>query len=105
VANHKLSRIVTKDLVTSPMRAPFTKVKGSGGPGEIDESPRGEGLRKAVGEVVNCPFCMGEWIATAFVAGAVFAPRFTRLVASVFGLLALSDSLQFAYAALEKQAE
>ena len=104
VATHKLSRIVTKDLVTSPVRAPFTTVEGSGGPAEVEESPRGRGLRKAVGELVHCPFCMGEWIATGFVAGSVFAPRFTRLAASVFGVLALSDWLQFAYTALEERA-
>lgn len=34
VATHKLSRIVTKDLVTSPFRAPFVKFKKSAGAGE-----------------------------------------------------------------------
>jgi hypothetical protein len=32
----------------------------------------------------------------------VFAPRATRVVASVFGIVAASDVLQFGYAALQK---
>jgi Protein of unknown function (DUF1360) len=32
VASHKLSRLITKDKVTSPIRAPFTELEGSGGP-------------------------------------------------------------------------
>ncbi len=33
IATHKLSRIATKDLVTSPFRAPFVKFKKSAGAG------------------------------------------------------------------------
>ncbi len=49
VATHKLSRIVTKDLVTSPFRAPFVKFKKSAGAGEVEEEARGEGIQEAVG--------------------------------------------------------
>ena len=31
VATHKLSRLLSKDAVTSPLRAPFTKVRGADG--------------------------------------------------------------------------
>src|SRR6185312_16485480 len=34
---HKLSRTLTKDAVTSPLRAPFTRYKHTGGPAEVME--------------------------------------------------------------------
>jgi hypothetical protein len=105
IATHKLARRVTKDSVTSPLRAPFTRYEGRSGPGELQEGVRGSGVRKAVGELVSCPFCISQWMATGFTFGLVVAPRATRWTASVFASLALADFLQFAYAWAEQRAE
>ena len=105
VATHKLARRMTKDSVTSPLRAPFTRYQGAAGSAELQEQVRGQGLRKAVGELVSCPFCISQWVATGFVFGLLTAPRATRWTASVFSALALADFLQFAYAWAEQQAE
>jgi hypothetical protein len=54
VATHKASRLLVKDWVTSPIRAPFTTYEGAGQmSGEVTESPRGEGWRLAIGELVT----------------------------------------------------
>jgi hypothetical protein len=98
-ATHKLSRLLAKDKVTSVIRAPFTRYEGKGGPAEIEEEPRGRGLRRALGELLLCPYCLDQWVSTGFVSGAVFAPRATRLVASMFATVALADFLQIAYKA------
>jgi hypothetical protein len=105
VATHKLARRVTKDSVTSPLRAPFTRYEGVSGPAELQERVRGRGIRKAVGELISCPFCLSQWVATGFVFGLLTAPRATRWTASVFSSLALADFLQFAYAWAEQRAE
>jgi hypothetical protein len=102
VATHNCARLLAKDPVTSPLRAPFTTFKGTSGPAELQEEPRGSGLRKAVGELIVCPFCVGQWVATGFVFGLALRPRATRLVASLFAALTVADFLQFAYAAAEK---
>lgn len=98
VATHKVARILTKDPVTSPVRAPFTRFGGPSGDGEIHEEVRGTGLRHAIGELLTCPFCIAQWIATLFAFGLVVAPRPTRLCASVFAAVTGADLLQFAYA-------
>ena len=105
VATHKLARRVTKDSVTSVLRAPFTRYEGVSGPAELQEGVRGSGLRKAVGELVTCPFCISQWVATSFTFGLLAAPRATRWTASVFASLALADFLQFAYCWAEQQAK
>jgi len=99
-ATHRLSRLVARDPVTSPLRAPFTRFAGTSGPAELKEEVRGTGARKAVGELLTCPFCTGMWIATALSAGLVFAPGATRLAAAGLTALTGSDFLHFARAKL-----
>jgi hypothetical protein len=47
-AAHKLSRLLAKDPVTSPLRAPFTSYQGTQGPAELKEEVRGQDGRKTV---------------------------------------------------------
>jgi hypothetical protein len=97
LATHKASRLLAKDRVTSTIRAPFTEFEGDAGPGEVSESARGRGLRRAVGELVICPYCLGLWIAAVFAAGLIVMPRPTRWVAGVLSAVFGSDVLQIVY--------
>jgi hypothetical protein len=99
-ATHRLSRLIARDPVTSPLRAPFTRLEGTAGPAELKEEVRGTGARRTLGELLTCPFCSGMWVATALSAGYVFAPNATRLAASGLAALTGSDFLQFARARL-----
>jgi hypothetical protein len=102
---HKLSRTISKDAVTAPLRAPFTRYAGRGGPAEVTEEVRAtSGIRHSLGELLTCPFCLDVWISTAFAIGLVFAPRLTRLVAATGTALAGSDFLQLAYARAQRAA-
>jgi hypothetical protein len=102
VATEKLSRLLTKDPVTSPLRAPFTTYQGTEGPAELREQPRGGGARKTLGEMLTCPFCAGLWVATGFTAGLIYLPRTTRLAIATLAALSGADMLQFAHAWLDK---
>ena len=99
VATHKFSRLLTKDRVTSFVRAPFVRYDGDAGPSEVNESPRGDGAQRAIGELVTCPYCIGLWIASGFAFGLASAPRATRFVATIGTVLTLSDFLHLAYVA------
>jgi Protein of unknown function (DUF1360) len=103
VATHKLSRVIAKDRVTAPLRAPFTEFEEEGGPGEVEEKPRGRGMRKAIGELIVCPFCMAQWVATGLLAGLAVAPRATRFICSIFAAVAISDFLQIFYKGSEEK--
>ena len=97
VATHKLSRLLAKDKVTAPLRAPFAELEHKGGPAELEERPRGKGARRAVGELVTCPYCLDQWVAGGFAVGSIFAPRATRLAAGVLATVAVADFLQIGY--------
>lgn len=55
------------------------------------------------GELVSCPFCLGQWVATGFPAGQLFAPTLTRVAAAVFTELAIADFLHFGYSLAEEK--
>ncbi len=102
IASHKASRLIAKDRVTSGLRAPFTRYDDDGGPGEVSEQPRGRGLRRAIGELLVCPYCLGMWTSAAFVGGLLVAPRLTRWLAAVLVAFFGSDMLQIAYKKAEQ---
>src|SRR3954447_17068993 len=104
VATHKITRLIAKDRVTAPLRAPFTEFQEEGGPGEVEEMPRQVGgMRQAVGELLVCPFCLAQWIATAALAGIAVVPRATRFVCSIFAAVTISDFLQILYKGSEEK--
>lgn len=105
IAVHKFSRLVSKSSVMSPIRAPFTEFEKPSGSAEHDESPRGEdGVRHSIGELLTCPFCVGVWVGTGYVAALTLAPRQARSWAALFTVTFISDSLQLGYDALRELA-
>jgi hypothetical protein len=101
-ASHKASRLIAKDKVTSVVRAPFAEYEGPAGPGEVSERPRGHGLRKVIGELLICPYCLGMWTSAALTAGLLVAPRFTRWLSGVLVVFFGADVLQIAYKKAEQ---
>jgi hypothetical protein len=103
VATYKLSRIATKSKVTSFARAPFTRFQEEAGPSEVSEEARGGGLRRAIGELAICPYCVGPWVAGALAASYIRDQRATRMVATVVAVDAASDVLHQGWRSLLKQ--
>ncbi len=105
VATHRIARTVAKDPITSPVRAPFTRYEGVTAAAELHEEVRAPTeMRHSFGELLSCPMCLAQWVATALTAGLVLSPRVTRLVTSTFTAVAGADFLQYAYALLQKAA-
>ena len=101
-ATHKLSRLLTRERVTLPLREPFTDPVPGRSP--LQRRPKPEGIRRAVGELVTCPFCISVWIATGLAGGMLVAPRATRLATATLTAMEGSDALQYAFTALERRA-
>jgi hypothetical protein len=90
LASYKLGRLVAKDEVTSFVRAPVTR-------DEETTEPEPEGWRRAIGELVTCPYCVGLWIAAGFSCSLVLFPRETRFAATIFGGQTVADFLNAAF--------
>ena len=102
LATHRLSRLLTRDRITMPLRMAFTRYESNDGAGEVREHSRGRGWRKALGSLLTCPFCVGPWIAGALTTAFVLRPRETRLVASALVMVTISDFAHQAYAFARK---
>jgi uncharacterized protein DUF1360 len=106
VTTHKIARMIAKDTVTSPLRAPFTRFRGRSGPAELAEEVRDTGgPRHAIGELMTCPFCLAQWVGTAYAAGLLFAPQATHMAGATMTAVATADWLQLGYARLQQAAE
>lgn len=97
VAARKLAALIARDKVTSFLRAPFATFERMDAGGTVKEQPRGRGFRRAVGELLTCPYCVGLWTTAGLAGGEVFAPRVTRFAESVLAAYTLADVLQLGY--------
>ena len=97
VATAKVSRLLSRDRVTSPLRAPVVEFEDFKSGSEVEESPRGHGVQLALGELATCPYCLAQWVGTALLGGLFLRPRETRAVAGLFALLAVNDAVQVAH--------
>ena len=93
LASYKLGRLIAKEEVASFVRAPVT---------QDDEAtePKPEGLQRALGELVTCPYCIGLWVASGLSYSLVLFPRQTQLVATIFGAQAVADFLNAGFVKL-----
>ncbi|THA77350.1 DUF1360 domain-containing protein [Streptomyces sp. A0642] len=105
VATYKTARLLTKDKITSFLRAPFSRRSQDTTAGEVADEPRGRGLRLAMGDLVTCPFCAASWTATGLLGTYVLAPRAARLIGAGFGAMAVADWMQYAWAWTQRNAE
>ncbi len=92
LATFALAKVLAKEKVAAHVREPFVEETAEG-----DRTPKGRGLRYAVGELLTCTRCMGAWSALAIVALRVQRPREARVVTTVLGASALNDFLQTAF--------
>jgi Protein of unknown function (DUF1360) len=102
-ATAKLSRLVAKDRVLAVVRAPFTEFEDDTQRGEVEESARGTGMQRAIGELLICEYCLAQWVAAGFVLGGALAPRATRAVAALFTVYGISDALNIARSAADQK--
>jgi len=50
-----------------------------------------------------CSNCLGQWVAGAFAAGFIGAPRATRAVAAMFAIHAGADALQLLHGTVQSK--
>lgn len=97
LAVQRFSRMLAKGAITSPLRAPFTRFDEATGASEHNDVPRGGPIRRTVGELLTCPFCVAVWTSTAYLAGLTVAPRTARTWAALFGVVSVADLTQHLY--------
>ncbi len=93
LTTYKVSRIVSRDEVTSFVRAPVTT-------DEQATEPKERGVAGAFGHLLTCPYCVGLWVAATTAMAQSVWPRPTRFLTSVFSAHALADFLHAGFVRL-----
>ena len=95
LSSYKLSRLITKEDVTAWVRAPVTEDPDA-------TQPKPDGMARALGELLTCPYCIGLWITSGLTSAQVRFPRETRFFTAIFGTYAVTDFLHAAFVRLRK---
>jgi hypothetical protein len=98
LATFKTARTISRDGVTSFIRAPF--VEGEAGTGDTEEPIETGDLQQAIGELVTCSRCIGTWAAAGLATTQILAPRFGRLLTWSLASAGMNDFLQAGFVAL-----
>ena len=99
-ATFRLGRLAAYDKVTEPLRRPFTETRADSSGAGKTVVPRGAGARRALGELISCPTCVGTWIAAALVYGLDILPRPTRAFLTIMSAMGVAELLNAATEAL-----
>jgi hypothetical protein len=99
-ATFKAARAISRERVGSVLREPFVETEGDAPDGAVEERPVGEGLQRAIGELVTCTRCAGTWAAAGLIATRTLSPRFGRLLTWSLAAGAANDFLQAGFAAI-----
>ena len=98
VATFALSKLVAKEKVDKWVRDPFVEERPDG-----ERTPKGSGLRYAVGELLTCTRCVGTWSALAVVGLRVANPEAGRTISAILASSAANDWLQAGFKLLTEQ--
>jgi hypothetical protein len=96
---YQLSRTISRDRVTAFLREPLAEQGASAGRGEVESEAQGEGLKRTVGQLLICPFCMTQWVGAALLLSLCPAPRTTRFAAGVLAVRTVAEASNIAHEA------
>jgi len=92
-ATYRLGHLISFDKVTEPLRLPFTETKMDDFGAAMTVEPRGEGIQRALGELISCPICSGTWVAAALVYGLNLFPGPARIFMTILGAIGMGEFL------------
>jgi hypothetical protein len=82
LATFRITELITSDTITKFLRDPFVEREKVREPdGSVDEKvkPAGRGLKKFIGELIICPWCIGVWVGAVLTYLFLLAPGPTRM--------------------------
>jgi Co/Zn/Cd efflux system component len=91
LATYRAGRLVAYDRVAEPFRDPVTETVPDEYQAGENVVAEGAGARKAIGELVSCPTCVGTWVAAGLIYGYRLAPGPTRLFAAILAVSGLAE--------------
>jgi hypothetical protein len=96
-ATFAVSKAVARERIGTWVREPFVDEE------DHTQRPKGNRIRRAVGELVTCTRCVGTWSALAVVGLRIANPEAGRTISAVLASSAANDWLQAGFKLLTEQ--
>jgi hypothetical protein len=95
-ASARLMDIITTDEIMMWLREPFVQTEKVeiAGRQVLVRGGRGQGLRKAIGEMLSCPWCTGVWVAAGLAYLYFLIPKIIWLFILVFAISEIGSLIQ-----------
>jgi hypothetical protein len=95
-ATFSVSKAVARERIGTWMREPFVDE-------DDGQRPKGNRIRRALGELVTCTRCVGAWSALGVVGLRVVNPQAGRTMSYILASSAANDWMQAAFKLLTEQ--
>ena len=89
--------------MTASFRAYFSRHKEDLGYCEVNEEARREGIRRALGELLTCNYCMDMWVGLGVLASLRKFPEESRVAMRLFSSVAIANFMHVLYEAIRTQ--
>ncbi|WP_051472056.1 DUF1360 domain-containing protein [Patulibacter minatonensis] len=99
VATFTFTRVLSEQKVEEWIRRPFVDE-----PGDASRTPRGSGMRYAIGELLSCTRCTGSWVGLGLLGLHAASPKTARMVAAAGTIGAINDTALAGFAWLSGRA-
>lgn len=96
-ATFALAQTIVHDKVEVWIRQPFLDETGDD-QFDAERTPRGSGMRFAIGELLSCTRCSGAWASLALNGLLIVSPATGRVATRVLAGAAVNDLLEVAFA-------
>lgn len=89
LASFRLTRLIVFDKITEFIRAPFFDEMVDGD--EVYLVVKPTGIRRWVGELLNCYWCTGVWVSSALLIGYFYFPSLLIPIILIFAIAAIAS--------------
>lgn len=99
IAAFRLTRLLVFDKITEFLRKPFLEEvseREENGEETVYLVPKGKGIRKWIGELLNCYWCTGIWVSAFLLLSFVYIPSIAVpiiLILAVAGIASIIETI------------
>ncbi len=96
LAAARLTDIISTDQIMQWLRRPFVKMETTEIAGHEVETRtgRGRGLKKVLGDLLSCPWCVGVWVAASLTYAYFLMPTVTWIFILILAIAEIGSLVQ-----------
>lgn len=97
LASFRLTRLIVFDKITNFLREPFFDEiveEDENGEKEVFLVPKTVGMKKWIGELLSCYWCIGIWVSAGLLSLYLFLPKIGCLIILLLAIAAIGSIIE-----------